>query len=140
MEVNSFFNFFLSELKCKKINPPTRRSLSGPRLQKLEWTNLANKLNIPIQPFTMKNGIVQYAETKKKFRTLSCTLINNRIMESDVNEKISQSVRLLANEFSLSYLKCYFSISGNKSFYLSDINCVPDISDPLHREAIVNYF
>ena len=138
-EVNSFVNYLLSELKCKKINPPTRRSFGGLSFQKIEWVKIAHKLNIPVQSFILKNGKYEYPEKKKEFKTLSCTIINNKIMESDVNERIHKYVGLLAKEFSLPYLTCYFSTTG-RNFHLLDINSIPDISIPLHRDAIIDYF
>jgi hypothetical protein len=139
-EVNSFINFFLSELKCKKINPPTRRSFSGLSLQKIEWVKIAHKLNIPVQSFVVKNGKYEYTVKRKKITPLSCTIINNKIMEADVNERVHKYVGLLAKEFSLPYLTCYFSTVDNRNFHLLDINSIPDITTSLHRDAIINYF
>src|ERR1700744_3943852 len=33
-EMNAFFTWFLSQLKCKQINPPSVRAFSGPGLHK----------------------------------------------------------------------------------------------------------
>lgn len=139
-EVNAFINFFLSELKCKKINPPTRKSFSGVNLHKIEWIKIAHKLNIPVQAFTIKNGKYEYPEGENKLTTITCTIINNKIMENDDNEIVHKYVSLLAKEFSLPYLTCHFSTSNNTNFHLFDIQSIPDITVPLHREAIMNYF
>jgi hypothetical protein len=139
-EVNSFINFFLSELKCKKINPPTRKSFSGLSCQKIEWVKIADKLNIPVQSFAVKNGDFEYPEKENKFKHFACTIINNQIMESEVNEKVYTYVRLLAKEFALPYLTCYFSTTDDKNFHLSELNSLPDISSSLYRDAMMNYF
>ena len=139
-EVNAFVSFFLSELKCKKINPPSRRSFSGLTLQKIEWAKIAHRLNIPVEPFIIKNGKHKYPSLGKHSKTFSCTIINGKIMESDMNEIAHKYVALLAGEFSLPYLTCYFSTVDNERVNLLDINSVPDITIPAYREAILNYF
>jgi hypothetical protein len=138
-EVNAFVNYFLTELKCKKINPPTRRSLGGLWFQKFEWIKIARKLNIPVVPFTMTNGKYEYSVRKDVFQTFSCTIIDDNIMQNE-NEQVHGYVKLLAKEFSLPYLTCYFSTTDNKNFHLLDINAIPDITIASHRDAILNYF
>ena len=138
-EVNAFMNYFLTALKCKKINPPTRRSLGGLWFQKFEWIKIARKLNVPVQPFTMTNGKYEYALGKDVYRTFSCTIIDDNIMQRE-NEEVHVYVKLLAKEFSLPYLTCYFSATDNKNFQLLDINAIPDITVSRHRDAILNYF
>jgi len=139
-EVNSFVNYFLSELKCKKVNPPTRRSFCGVPSQRIEWVKIAQKLTIPVQTFVMKNGKCVYPAQDDECRTIACTMINNRIIENDVNERVHKYVELLAKEFSLPYLTCYFSTTDNKEFFLLDINGIPNIAVSQHRDAILNYF
>ncbi|HYK44281.1 MAG TPA: hypothetical protein VEV83_03875 [Parafilimonas sp.] len=137
-EVNAFMNYFLTALKCKKINPPTRRSLGGLWFQKFEWLKIARKLNIPIVPFIMKNGKYEYAVQKDLLQTFSCTIINDEIMENE-NEHVHGYVKLLAKEFSLPYLSCYFSTADSKNFQLLDINAIPDITIASYRDAMLKY-
>jgi hypothetical protein len=138
-EVNSFVNYFLSELKCPKINPPSRRSFSGLWFQKIEWVKIVQQLAIPVTPFTVKNGKCIYS-VGNSFHTVACTIINNRVMEDVVDERVHKYVTLLAKAFSLPYLTCYFSTTDNRNFSLLDINSIPNIDVSRHRDAILNYF
>jgi hypothetical protein len=139
-EVNSFVNYFLSELKCKKINPPTRKSLSGLGLQKIEWITITRKLNVPVQPFTVKNGKYEYLLRPDQRHTVSCTIINNRMMENEIPERVHGYMKLLSGEFPLPYLRCYFSTSDDRNFNLLEIDSIPDITIPQNRDALMNYF
>ena len=139
-EVNSFVNYFLSELKCKKINPPTRKSLSGLALQKIELLSIARKLNIPVQPFTMKNGKYEYLFRQDQSHTVSCTMINNQMMENEIHERVHKYMKLLSGEFSLPYLRCCYSTTDDRNFNLLEIDSIPDITVPQYRDAIMNYF
>lgn len=140
IEVNSFVNYFLSELKCKKMNPPTRRSLAGLSFQKIEWVKIAHNLNIPVMPFLIRNGKYEYPEKKRESKVISCTIIGDRVMESDTTDSIQKYVRMLAKTFSLPYLTCHFLTENNRTFHLMDISSIPDISNPLYRQAMINYF
>lgn len=139
-EINAFLLYFLSALPCKKMNPPNRKSLSGIGIEKLEWIKLADRLKIPLAPFTVKNGKYELQPLIKERKVFPCTLIGNRIMEEETAESVQHSVRKLAERLSLSYISCYFSMENHDNFQLVDINSIPDISKPHYRKAIVKYF
>lgn len=138
-EVNAFMNYFLSSLPCKMINPPTRKCFSGINLHKIEWIKIARQLKIPVQLFSMSNGKIEYPDRGQKFETISCTCINHQLVESDMPDSIHQYVALLTKALSLPYLKCYFSTTDHRNFQLLDINSLPDISSPIHRDLMVQY-
>ncbi len=139
-EVNSFINYFLSELKCKKLNPPGRKSFSGLSLQKIEWVRIAGSLDIPVEPFRALNGQYEYPEMNDDTKVISCTIIGDEIMEKESDGKVHSYVRKLSKTFSLPYLKCHFSAKDNKKFRLMKIDSVPDISKPEYQQAMLNYF
>jgi hypothetical protein len=138
-EANAFFNYFLSSVQCKKINPPGRRILSGLSLQLIDWVKIATGLNIPVQPFSMKNGKFIVRSGKKVPSIHTCTFIGGQIMDTTLGDHEQEHVRKLAKYFSLPYLTCYFAGENRKTFELIEINTIPDISNPKHSDAMLHY-
>ena len=139
-EVNSFVNYFLSELKCKKLNPPGRKSFSGLSHHKIEWAKIACNLGIPVEPFRALNGQYEYPEMNNDSTLIPCTIIGDEIMEKESDEKVHSYVRKLSKTFSLPYLRCHFSTKNNRKFRLMNIDSLPDISKPEYQQAMLNYF
>jgi hypothetical protein len=141
-EMNAFFTYFLAELTCKKLNPPSIRSFTGFSLFKTEWVNVALALSIPVWPVTLKNGVlVREAEAGiTGVSSYKYTIVGDVIPGATPPGLISRYMRALQKAFAMPYLQCYFIATGDNEYYLADILSVPDISSALNREAIAGYF
>ena len=138
-EVNSFFLYFLSELKCKKCNGPDWRMFVSGLTHKPELAKTAFKLGIPVQPFTIMNGYQEPADNKPD-ELKKCTIIYDKIIDAGGSEEMARYTRQLAGALSVPYLDCFFSLSNDKEYLLAQINTIPDISAPENRQAIANHF
>jgi hypothetical protein len=139
-EMNAFFLYFLSELNCKKINPPSIRSFAGISIYKTEWIKIAHTLDIPVWPARIINAKPVDTENLSGLTLYSCTVIGDAIISEKMPEAVCRYTRNLQQAFSIPYLTCYFIEKNSSEYYLADIASVPDISIPANRDAIVNYF
>jgi hypothetical protein len=139
-ETNAFFTYFLSELSCKKVNPPSPRSLSGYYLHPVEWAQIAMDHHVPVRPVIMKNGILTVADQLNLGQPLRATMVGERMIEKDIPESVQHYMSVLSKTFEMPYLSCFF-VPHQKpgEYFLVDISFIPDISSPGHREAIVSF-
>jgi hypothetical protein len=139
-EMNALFIYFLSTLSCKKINPPTVRSLTGLGLHKIEVLKAAQKMNIPVWPFEMKNGSAVGANPSTNLETVRCTLVGNEFTREELPETVRRYMKQFSTYYSMPYLSGIFMTENQKDYFFSDLFTVPDIGPPENREAIVKYF
>jgi hypothetical protein len=138
-EVNAFFIFFLSRLACKKINPPSRRTLTGLGVHKIEWSETLCKMGVPLWPFGLKNGMAATSETEPAHH-INSTMIGDVFLGDDPPEKVATGMRQIAQVFALPYVSCSFFSPDKEDFFLAELRSVVDISTPGNREAVVRYF
>jgi len=139
-EMNAFFTYFLTELDCKKLNPPSMRSFSGLSLYKTEWIRKAQDLHVPVWPLHLKNGRHEAVENIHAGGTCRYTIIAGKVVGEQPPPAIQNYLHVLQEAFCMPYLQCYFIESSDNTYYLADILSVPDITSPLKREAIVHFF
>ena len=139
-EMNAFFTYFLSELDCKKLNPPSMRSFAGFNLFKSEWIKTVRALQIPVLPVHLKNGVHQPIENVNMKSRYAYTIVDGKIIGDTPPGAISCYMHALQNAFSMPYLQCFFIETDDNEYYLADILSLPDISSTLNREAIADYF
>jgi hypothetical protein len=139
-ELQAFFIYFLSELKCKKLNPPGRRIFTGLGGHKLEWLKTAGQLHIPVWPIHVKNGINANPVNTSSVKITRCAIVGDQVAREDIPENVIAHTRALSRAFSLPYISCLFATENGKDHYLLDIATIPDITPPENREAIINYF
>ena len=140
-EMNAFFTYFLSQLNCKKINPPTTRSFSGPNLHRIEWIKKASAANIPIWPVNMINSKNANAEAEKKLKSTfhTCSVIGGDVI-GEQPDLLHQYAAAVHRVFDVPFFTCHFISDKPGDYYLADIVLKPDITPAANREAIVNYF
>jgi len=139
-EMNAFFIYFLAELSCKKINPPSAKTFAGTVMYHTEWVKIAETLNIPVWPIHTINAKAVNNELSQADSFYSCTVIGELITGEKPAEEICRYTRSLQQKLELPYLSCYFAERTAGEYYLTDIQSIPDISIAANREAIVNYF
>jgi hypothetical protein len=138
-EVSAFFVYFLAELRCKKLNPPSSRALSGLGMQRMEWMQAAYTLGIPVRPVDLKNGIVVAPAEQQEPRTFRVTIVGDSIVEDDAPEQVRAYLRALSQAFSMPYLSADFISNRHGEYFLDSLWSVPDITVAENREAIVAY-
>ena len=139
-EMNSLFIYFLSTLSCKKLNPPTVRSLTGLGLHKIEILKTAQKLDIPVWPFKMKNGSATGARLSSEIECIRCTLVGNKFAREELPETVKRYMRQFSNYYSMPYLSGNFITENQKDYFFSDLFSVPDITPAENQKAIIKYF
>ena len=141
-EMNAFFTYFLSQLDCKKVNPPSVRSFSGPNLNKIEWIKIASDANIPVWPVSIVNSAETSIGTldKSKFKVHSCSIIGGNIIGKTPPGPLQDYMFGLQRIFNVPFLTCHFVSNRKGGFFLAEMVTRPNINPAANREAIVNYF
>jgi len=137
-EVSAFFIYFLSELSCRKVNPPTPKRLSGLGLHRVEWLRVAAGCGVPVWPFAFRNG-TPAAETEPGLEYLRSTIVGESLVEKDAPERVGGYMRSLSLALSMPYLSCLFVRPGGGDYHLAELMSVPDVRVPANREAIAAF-
>ncbi|HZV12224.1 MAG TPA: hypothetical protein VFA55_03345, partial [Candidatus Kapabacteria bacterium] len=116
-ELQAFFIYFLSELKCKKLNPPGRKILTGLSGHKFEWLKTARHLHIPVLPLHLKNGVNTNPLNTSSVKIIKCTVVGDEIVGGEVPDRVVEYTRALSRAFSLSYISCFFATENGKEYY-----------------------
>jgi hypothetical protein len=138
-ELGSFFINFLSALGCRKVNPPSAKTLSGLGMHRIEWLRSAHGCGVPIWPVRMRNGLPLAGEDSREMKWFRATIVGDLVVESGIPAMIDSYMRTLSRAFSMPYLSCSFVSPGNDEFLLADLSSVPDIGAAANREAMVRY-
>ena len=138
-EMSAFFIYFLSELRCRKLNPPSATRLSGLGMHRLEWLRIAKGCGVPLWPFRMKNGTPLAAEGTQGIRHFWSTIIGDAVVGDHTPDRIKGYMRSLSRAFAMPYLSCLFASPDGNDYSLVELMSVPDITIPENREAIVRF-
>jgi hypothetical protein len=138
-EVSAFFRYFLSELRCKKLNPPNPKALSGLGMHRIEWMKAAFDCGVPVGPTRLKNGLAVTADAPQSVQRTRATIVGDDIVEHDVPDTIRHHLRALSQAFSMPYLCADFASPRDDEYVLADLWSVPDLSVAANREAIVRF-
>jgi hypothetical protein len=137
-EVTAFFIYFLSELGCKKVNPPSSRALSGLGMHRIEWMQAAHAQGVPIWPTRLKNGLSVEVDPPLP-TTFRATIVGGAVVEPEIPERVQEYLATLSRAFSMPYLCADFVSPRQGEFSLVDLRSVPDVSTRANREAIVRF-
>jgi hypothetical protein len=137
-EVSAFFVYFLSELRCRKLNPPSARRLSGLGLHRLEWLKIAASHGVPVWPFVVRKG--KTVLDGGELRLVRSTIVGGEVLGDGDQERFAGYLRVLSRAFAMPYLSGVFAARGDGAFSLAELESVPDLSVPGSPEAIAAYF
>jgi hypothetical protein len=137
-ELSAFLIYFLSELDCLKLNPPSSRTLCGLGMHRIEWLRAAHRCGVPLFPIHLKDGIPVVEGASWERPLVRATLIGDTVVGNGAPERIAVHMRTLARAFAMPYLACVFVPDGD-DYQLADLSSVPDITVPENREAILNF-
>ena len=137
-EVSAFFVYFLSQLRCPRLNPPSPRRISGLGLHRLEWLKIAAAHGVPVWPFLVRKG--KTAREEGELRLVRSTIVGEEAWGDGDQERFAGYLRVLSRVFAMPYLSGVFAARGDGAFALAELGSVPDLSVPGSREAIAAYF
>jgi len=137
-EVRAFFIYFLSELRCRKLNPPAPKTLSGLGLHRIEWMKAAYAGGIPVWPSRLKNGELVKGD-EQPLRRVRATIIGETIIEDGTPEHVREYVGTLSRMFAMPYLCADFASPREGEYFLAELWSVPDITVAANREAVVRF-
>lgn len=137
-EVRAFFIYLLTVLRCKKLNPPTPKSLSGLGLHRIEWMKAARGWGIPVWAGRIRNGLPVTDEAAERPR-LRATVIGDAIVEDDLPGRVCEYAQALARAFEMPYVRLRFAATREDEYALADLSFVPDVSVPANRAAIARF-
>jgi hypothetical protein len=138
-ELGAFFRYFLAALGCKKLNPPSPKTLTGLGLHRIEWLRSAHGCGVPIWPVRLKNGMPLAGEDSRNHEWFRATIVGDEIVESGIPGIISGYMQALSRAFAMPYLSCSFVSPDVNEFLLADLSSVPDIGTAQNREAMVRF-
>jgi hypothetical protein len=138
-ETTAFFIYFLSQLDCPKINPPTTKTLCGLGMHRIEWMRAARGLGIPLQAVVVQDGRPLYDDAANTRPRVRATCVGKDIVEGNVPEIVRETTTSLSRAFSIPYLCAEFVSSDDGEYLLADLWSVPDIRVAANREAIVRF-
>ncbi len=138
-EMNAFLIYFLSQLKCLKVNEPSCNCLSGTHYDMVYWSSLAASLNIPVFPFTLKDNCLSVSYFNKNCKTIKIAGVGKEISIENGNE-CAGYFSALKSKIGLSFLSASFVTEDDKNYRLASVSTLPDITLPSMQHAIVNYF
>jgi len=137
-EVRAFFIYFLSELRCRKLNPPTPKTLSGLGMHRIEWMKAAFVGGIPVWPRRLKSGELVEGD-EQPLRRVKVTIIGDTIIEDGAPEQVRAYVVTLSRLFAMPYLCADFVSPHEGKYFLAELRSVPDITVAANREAVVRF-
>jgi hypothetical protein len=138
-EVSAFFIYFLSQLRCPKLNPPSVKTLCGLGMHRIEWVKAAAALGVPLWPARFVSGEPVASSIARDVPCVRATIIGEAIVEAGVPERVREHLRTLSRAFAMPYLCADFAAPREGEYLLADLWSVPDITLPANREAIVRF-
>ncbi len=138
-EVSAFFIYFLAQLHCPKLNPPSAKTLSGLGMHRIEWMKAAAQLGVPVWPARFVNGEPAGSSVARELPCVRATIVGDTIVDAGVPEGVTAHLRLLSQRLATPYLCAEFAAAHGDDFLLTDLWSVPDITVAANREAIVRF-
>ncbi len=137
-EMTAFMIYFLSCLKCPKLNPPSPSCLSGFNWRHEHWIKKAFELKIPVQPIEI-NSREEIKNNYPNGKLITITIIGDQYCGTDDQLLIAYAFRL-AKHTGIELLQVNFIEYSNDEIYFLSASQFPDIDDNSVRKAIVDYF
>ncbi len=138
-ETTAFFIYFLSQLACPKLNPPTAKTLCGLGMHRIEWMRGARNAGVPLQRVRTHDGQTTYDDVPDARQRVRATCIGDAIVEDRVPDAVRAHLLALSEAFRMPYLCADFIAPGDGDYRLADLWSVPDVRVPANRAAIVRF-
>ncbi|HYV95207.1 MAG TPA: hypothetical protein VE978_25760 [Chitinophagales bacterium] len=138
-EMNAFMLWFLSQLKCPVLNPPSPTCLNG-QLWRLEyWMKLAQQQAIPTLSLKRSNTRSYTTNTLKNEDYARITVIGRKCIGTKNAVLQNYSLRL-AEVTNLNLLQVGFKRNFDGEWKFAHASQFPDINDKKVAAAIIKFF
>jgi hypothetical protein len=132
-EMTAFLTFWLSRLRCPKLNPPSAGCLSGPGWRPERWVAAAAEAGLPVKPVrrgTRLSGPPGGAQCKA-----AVTVVGEHYL-GDERPELRSRARTLASAAGLELLGVEFEEEEGGEYLFSAASTFPDLSGDGAADAI----
>ena len=136
-EMTAFLIFWLSSLKCPKLNPPTAGCLSGPRWPRERWLAAAAAAGLPVKPIRRSTRPVPNPD-KPLEECVTVTVAGRTFLGHDEPE-LRRHARALASAAGVDLLGVHFA-EGVAGYRFDGADTFPDLSQGGATDAILDFF
>ena len=137
-ETTAFLKFWLSNMPCPVINPPTGGSLSGPKWRKEQWLWAAREVGIPIAPYS--RGTRSADLDVEEFNSMvEITLVGGQCLLGVESELVTMT-RSLAESLGIALLSAKFVHKKGHGYVLIGANPIPRLFGSRSVELMIDYF
>jgi hypothetical protein len=135
-EMTSFLMFWLSQLQCPVLNPPTPMCLSGPYWRAEQWTHIAARAGIPVQA-TCRDTHPAWRPDPSSAPLTSVTVVGRRIF-GEADSDLLDNTRHLAELANVPLLTVRFSGAERGAAFVG-ADTFPPLDDGDLRDAVLDY-
>jgi hypothetical protein len=135
-EMTAFLTFWLSRLRCPKLNAPSGGCLSGPRWRPERWVAAAAEAGLPVKP--IRRGTRAPGSEDGAQRKAVVTVVGDYYL-GDSHPELRRRARLLASAAGLGLLAVEFEEAGG-DYLFSAASTFPDLSEAGAADALWAYF
>ncbi|MCZ6662326.1 MAG: hypothetical protein O6951_05310 [Actinobacteria bacterium] len=136
-EMTALLVFWLSSLKCPKLNPPTAGCLSGPRWPLERWLAEAAATGLPVKPIRRSTRPVPNPDQPVE-GCITVTVAGRHFLGHD-DPKLRRDARSLASAVGVDLLSVHFA-KGVAGYYFVGADTFPDLSQARATDAIWDFF
>jgi hypothetical protein len=137
-EISAFLLFWLSQLHCPVLNPPTPTCLSGPCWRAEKWAHMAARAGIPIVPIRRDTRLDSPPVASLPATTVCVTIVGRRVFGKVHPELLDQS-RRLAELAKVELLTSRFA-SAERGAAFVDADIFPALHDDELAAAVLEHF
>ncbi len=138
-EMNAFMFWFLSQLRCPKLNRPSVNCFSGPFWKTETWFSLAKRAGIPCAPVKRDNNKSPKPPSKNGEELTRVTVIGREFSGSN-DERLHHYSSRLARDAHLDLLTVFFAKRNSRDYEFRGASQFPDLSDGDVLRAVPKFF
>jgi hypothetical protein len=135
-EMTSFLLYWLSQLKCPVLNPPTSLCLSGPYWRAERWAHMAARAGIPVQAICRDTRAELPADGSPS-ATAAVTVVGRRTF-GEADSDLLKSARRLAELAGVTLLTVRFSGAGRGATFMG-ADTFPALDEAILSEAVLDH-
>jgi hypothetical protein len=124
-EMTAFLLAWLHGLECPVLNPPSAGNLAGPAWGQADWMRLATRLDIPVEPMTLRVPALKERSATGP-ESIMVTVIGQRCFGSD-DPRLRRRARSLAKAAGVGLLGVRFTQPEGD---LRRVTLFPSLADP----------
>jgi hypothetical protein len=136
-EMTAFLKFWLSGLRCPKLNAPSAGCLSGPGWRPERWVVAAAEAGLPVKP--VRRGTRSSGPQGGAHRSRVAVTVMGEYYLGDGRPELRRRARSLASAAGLELLRVEFEEEGDDYLFFA-ASAFPDLAEAGAADAIWSYF